>query len=85
VNRLRILLIVHLDEVRPAGFFGGNEGDHLHSEEGGSEGAVVLLSMQAVDDVIWETFDDKGQLIETTLLSDFARVLDRQKATAQIA
>jgi len=70
----------HLDQVRPAGFFGANEGDHLHSEEGGSEGAIVLLSMQAVDGVIWETFDEHGQLIETSMLSDFARVLDRQGA-----
>ena len=70
----------HLDQVRPAGFFGANEGDHLHSEEGGDEGAIVLLSMQAVDGVIWETFDDNQQLIETTLLDDFARVLERQNA-----
>lgn len=69
-----------LDEVRPAGYFGGNEGDHLHSEEGGSEGAIVLLSMRAVDGVIWETFDENQQLVDTALLSDFKRVLERQKA-----
>lgn len=69
-----------LDEVRPPGFFGANEGDHLHSEEGGEEGAIVLLSMQAVDDVIWETFDDAGDLVDTAKLTDFARVLERQSA-----
>ncbi len=68
----------HLDQVRPAGFFGGNEGDHLHSEEGGAEGAIVLLSMQAVDGVIWETFDDNGELVDTARLDDFKRVLERQ-------
>ncbi len=67
-----------LDEVRAPGFFGGNEGDHLHSEEGGPEGAIVALSMQAVDGVIWETFDDDGVLVDTALLADFARVLERQ-------
>ncbi len=72
----------HLDEVRPAGYFSGNEGDHLHSEEGGAQGAIVQLSMQAVDGVIWETFDDNDQLIDTTLLSDFARVLERQSAAS---
>lgn len=71
-----------LDQVRPAGFFGGNEGDHLHSEQGGEHGAIVLLSMHAVDDVIWETFDDDGNLVETTLLSDFDRVLAKQNETA---
>ena len=69
----------HLDQIRPTGFFAGNEGDHLHSEQGGAEGAIVLLSMQAVDGVIWETFDDRQQLVATTLLSDFARVLRRQE------
>lgn len=68
----------HLDQVRPPGFFGTNEGDHLHSEEGGTEGAIVLLSMQAVDGVIWETFDDDQQLVDTATLGDFKRVFDRQ-------
>ena len=43
-----------LDQVRPPGTFASNEGDHLHSEEGGPEGAILLLSMTAVDGVIWE-------------------------------
>ena len=68
----------HLDEVRPAGYFGGNEGDHLHSEEGGNKGAIVLLSMRAIDGVIWETFDDDGQLVDTAMLRDFKRVLEQQ-------
>lgn len=68
----------HLDQIRPAGFFGSNEGDHLHSEEGGTEGVIVLLSMQAVDGVIWETFNDEQELIDTARLSDFARALERQ-------
>lgn len=67
-----------LDQVRSPGFFGANEGDHLHSEEGGAQGAIVLLSMQAVDGVVWETFDDDGKLVDTSMLADFARVLERQ-------
>lgn len=68
----------HLDQIRPAGFFGSNEGDHQHSEEGGDQGAIVLLSMEAIDGVIWETFNDDEELIDTAMLSDFKRVLDRQ-------
>jgi len=68
----------HLDQVRPPGYFGSVPGDHLHSEEGGDEGAIVLLSMQAGDGVIWETFDEAQQLIDTTTFSDFERVFERQ-------
>ena len=67
-----------LDQERPAGTFAANEGDHLHSEEGGPEGAIVHLAMTAVDGVIWETFDDDGQLAAVTTLDDFNRVLSRQ-------
>lgn len=70
-----------LDTVRAAGTFAANEGDHFHSEEGGSEGAIVLLSMQAVDGVIWETFDADGdELQAVTTLADFERALARQQA-----
>ena len=68
----------YLDQIRPPGFFGSNEGDHLHSEQGGAEGAVVHLSMTAVDGVIWEVLDDAGEVVSTTTLADFKRVLERQ-------
>jgi hypothetical protein len=70
----------HLDQVRPAGFFSSNEGDHLHSEEGGTEGAIVLLAMQAIDGVIWETFDDDQNIVDRATLAEFKRVLERQNA-----
>jgi hypothetical protein len=70
-----------LDAVRPAGTFAANEGDHFHSEEGGTEGAIVLLSMQAVDGVVWETFDASGtELVASTSLADFERALAKQPA-----
>lgn len=68
----------HLDAERGPGTYAANEGDHLHSEEGGPEGAIVHLSMEAVDGVIWETLDDAGNVIETTTLDDFSRALARQ-------
>lgn len=73
----------HLDQVRPAGTFAANEGDHLHSEEGGPEGAIVYLGMTAIDGVIWETYDPDGRLESVTTLDDFRRALDRQDAAAR--
>ena len=67
-----------LDQVRPPGTYASNEGDHLHSEEGGPEGAIVLLSMAAVDGVIWETRGEDGSGESVTTLDDFKRALDHQ-------
>lgn len=67
-----------LDAERPPGTYAANEGDHLHSEEGGPEGAIVHLSMEAVDGVIWETLDDDGEVVDRATLEDFSRALARQ-------
>ncbi|MEM9653245.1 MAG: hypothetical protein AAGA65_14190 [Actinomycetota bacterium] len=72
----------HLDMEREPGTYAANEGDHLHREEGGPEGAIVHLSMEAVDGVIWETLDDDGNVIDEATLADFRRALDRQAAPA---
>lgn len=72
-----------LDQIRPPGFYSSVPGDHLHSEEGGSHGAIVLLSMTAVDGVIWETYDDAGvELQSVTTVADFHRAFDKQGSVA---
>lgn len=72
----------HLDQVRAPGFFASNEGDHTHYEQGGPEGAILLLSMTAVDGVIWEVLDDHGTVIDTATIDGFRRALQHQQATA---
>ncbi len=67
----------YLDQVRPPGYFASNEGDHLHSEQGGAQGTIVHLSMVAVNGVIWEILDDDGQLIGEMTFEDFRRVHER--------
>lgn len=67
----------YLEQVRPVGFFGSNEGDHLHSEQGGPQGAIIHLSMVAVGGVIWEIFDDEGRCIGEMTLDDFRKVAER--------
>lgn len=72
-----------LDQVRPPGFYSSIPGDHLHSEEGGAEGAIVMLSMTAVDGVIWETYDYEGvEFQSVSTIDDFQRVLDKQGRVA---
>jgi hypothetical protein len=67
-----------LDQVRPPGCFASNNGDHMHSEEGGPEGAIVLLSMTAINGVIWEVIDERGAAEAAATLEDFRRALERQ-------
>ena len=55
-----------------------HDGDSTHFEEGGPDGAVVLLSMQAVDGVIWEVLDDAEAVVEATTVDDFVRAFERQ-------
>lgn len=74
----------HLDQIRPPGYFASNEGDHLHSEQGGAEGAIVKLSMTAVDGVIWEVLDDDGNIVARSTFEDFQRALVRQGSVAAL-
>ncbi len=72
-----------LDQVRAPGVFAANEGDHLHSEQGGAEGTIVHLSMTAVDGVIWEVYDESvTDVLAVATVEDFQRALDRQRAPA---
>ncbi len=71
-----------LDQVRPPGTFVTHDGDSTHIEEGGPDGAIVLLSMQAVDGVIWEVLDDTGAVAEATTVDDFVRAFERQPMLA---
>ncbi|MFN0093127.1 MAG: cupin domain-containing protein [Acidimicrobiales bacterium] len=67
-----------LDQVRPPGVFASNEGDNLHYEAGGPEGTVILLSMRAVDGVIWEVLDEDLQVVTVATIEHFRKALARQ-------
>ncbi len=67
-----------LDEVRVPGTFHSHDGDSLHVEEGGVDGAIVHLSMHAVNGVIWTVHDDDGAVIDQTTVSDFVRAQHSQ-------
>lgn len=71
-----------LDQVRPPGTFVSHDGDNVHVEEGGEEGAIIHLSMQAVNGVIWDLIDEQEVVTESTTVNDFLRAFDRQKALA---
>ncbi len=66
---------------RPAGTFSTNNGDEAHIEGGGADGAVILLSMTAVDDVVYEIMDAELKLERVITLTDFERGLRKQRQT----
>ena len=63
-----------------AGQLGTNDGDEQHIEGGGPNGAVILLTMTAVDGVVYEIFNDSLTLDRTITLDDFERGLRKQEA-----
>ena len=69
-----------IDEVRPPGTFDAHDGDSTHIEEGGPDGAIIVLSMQAVDGVIWELLDERGCVTDATTVEGFVRAWERQRA-----
>lgn len=71
-----------LDQLRPPGTFVSHDGDNVHMEEGGEEGAIIHLSMQAVNGVIWDLIDEHDVVTESTTVNDFLRAFDHQKALA---
>ena len=67
-------------DVRPAGTFSENRGDETHVEGGGPEGAIILLSMQAVDGNVYDILHEDLSLERSITLDNFARGLERQRA-----
>lgn len=71
--------------TRPAGMFSTNSGDETHIEGGGNNGAVILLSMTAVDHEIYEVFDADMVLKRVINTSDFERGLEKQHTESYVS
>ena len=69
-------------DIRPAGTFSENRGDETHVEGGGPEGAIILLSMQAVDGDVYDILREDLSLDRKITLDNFERGLARQRARA---
>ncbi len=67
-------------DIRPAGTFSENRGNETHVEGSGPEGAIILLSMQAVDGNVYDILSEDLSLERRITLDNFARGLERQRA-----
>jgi hypothetical protein len=67
-------------KVKAPGTFSTNDGDEMHQEAGGPEGAIILLMMQEVEGRVYDLLDDDSAVIRRITLADFQRGLDKQKA-----
>ena len=65
---------------RAAGTYSTHQGDESHIEAGGDHGAVILLSMEAKDGQIWETYDKDLEVDRISVPDDFRRGLRKQAA-----
>ncbi|MAF44731.1 MAG: hypothetical protein CL407_02240 [Acidimicrobiaceae bacterium] len=63
---------------RVAGTYSTHTGDESHIEGGGAEGAVILLSMEAKNGQIWETYNEQLQVDRVSMPADFRRGLRKQ-------
>ena len=70
---------------RPAGTFSRNDGDETHIEGSGPDGAVILLSMTAVDGVVYEILNDHLGVDRIISLDDFRRGLEKQRIEREAA
>ena len=69
-----------LKEVRPTGTYTASAADpNPHSEGGGSDGAIVLYSIRAEHNNLFEIFDESMNVVGTLGLEDFATVLSEQR------
>ena len=64
---------------RPAGTFSRNDGDETHVEGGSPDGAVILLSMTAVDGAVCEILNEDLGVDRIISLDDFRRGLEKQR------
>ena len=74
-----------IGDRRPAGTFSRNSGDESHIEGGGPEGAVILLSMTAVDGVVYEILNEDLAVERIITLDDFRRGIEKQRREADAA
>lgn len=65
-----------------AGQLGVSDGD-AHIEGGAGDGAIILLTMTAIDGVVYEIYDEAYETVERTItLDDFERGLRKQASSA---
>ncbi len=69
-----------LAKIKRPGTFSTNDGNEMHREGGGPDGAVILLMMTEVDGRVYDLLDEDGQVDRTIALADFQRGLEKQRA-----
>ncbi|MEW6297365.1 MAG: regulator [Thermodesulfobacteriota bacterium] len=68
-----------LKEVRPVGSYTSSPPGDPHREGGGAEGCVVLYSIRAAGETIFEILDNDFNVVATLGLQDFLAAFREQK------
>jgi hypothetical protein len=65
-------------EIRPVGTFTSSPPGDAHQEGGGPEGAVVVYSIRADSDAMFEVLDDQGEVAGILGKKDFREAWEEQ-------
>jgi len=68
-----------LKEVRPVGSYTSSPPGEPHREGGGVEGCVVVYSIRADGDTIFEVLDDDQKIVGAFYMRDFTGILEEQR------
>ncbi|TQV74469.1 regulator [Denitrobaculum tricleocarpae] len=70
-----------LKDVRPVGRYTATPADpDPHTEGGGAEGAIVLYSIRADGDLLFEILDDKLEVVGTLTMQDLNGAFEMQRS-----
>jgi hypothetical protein len=72
-------------KVKRPGTYSANDGNEVHIEAGGPDGAIILLMMTEEGGRVYDLLDADGAVERTITLADFQRGIEKQEKRRKAA